>query len=189
MSLKENIDYIKEEVSAQETFMEKTFKLEQFYKKYKVLILGSVTLVIVSFIGSSAINYQKEQNRIKDNQSFNILLENPKDKDALSYLKSNNKKLYEIILYMNDKSKNNDLEFFKELSEYSQAIKSENIDKLASVSQKQNFLLKDFAIFNKALLQAKNGNFQDAKESIKLISTKSSVASLSNMLEHYLLTK
>ena len=189
MSLKENINYIKEEVSAQESFMEKTFKLEQFYKKYKTLIFGSVALTVVAFVGISVSSYLSEENKIKDNQSFNILLENPNDKEALKYLESNNKKLYEIAVYMNDKTKDTNVEFLNELSAYSKAIEKENIDDISDVAQKQTFLLKDFAIFNKALIQAQNGKYQDAKESIKLISSNSSVASLSSMLEHFLLTK
>ena len=74
MSLKENINYIKEEVSAQESLMENTFKLEQFYKKYKVMIIGAVSLVIIAFIGISVSNYSTEQNKIKDNEMFNIIL-------------------------------------------------------------------------------------------------------------------
>jgi len=189
MSLKENINYIKEEVSAQESFMDKTFKLEQFYKKYKLIIFGTVSLAVIAFIGLSVSNYYDEQNKIKDNQAFNVLLENPNDKESLSYLETNNKKLYEIAVYMNDKSKNTNVEFLNELSAYSKAIEKENIDELSTVTQKQTFLLKDFAIFNKALIQAQNGKYQDAKESIKLIPANSSVASLSSMLEHFLLTK
>ncbi|MEA3553183.1 MAG: tetratricopeptide repeat protein [Campylobacterota bacterium] len=189
MSLKENINYIKEEVSAQESFMEKTFKLEQFYKKYKTIIFGSVTLAVIAFIGVSVTQYQNEQNKIKDNQAFNLLLENPNDKLSLNYLEENNKKLYEIAIYMNDKTKKTNVEFLAELSTYSKAIEKDNIDELSAVTQKQTFLLKDFAIFNKALIQAQNGKYQDAKESIKLIPANSSVASLSSMLEHFLLTK
>jgi hypothetical protein len=189
MSLKENINYIKEEVSAQENFMEKTFKLEQFYKKNKAIIFGAVSVVIIAFIGISVSNYQDEQNKIKDNQAFNKLLENYNDKEALKYLESNNKKLYDIAVYMNDKSKNTNAEFLNELSSYSKAIEKSNIDDISNVTQKQTFLIKDFAILNKALIQAQNGKYQDAKESIKLISANSSVASLSSMLEHFLLTK
>ena len=189
MSLKENIDFIKEEVSAQESFMEKTFKLEQFYKKYKIFIFGTVSLAVIAVIGVSISSYINEKNKIKDNQAFNILLENPNNQESLKYLETNNKNLYEIAVYMNDKSKNTKVEFLKELSDYSKAIEKDDIDMLSTVSQNQNFLLKDFAIFNIALIQAQNGKYQDAKESIKLIPANSSVASLSSMLEHFLLTK
>ena len=189
MSLKENINYIKEEVSAQESLMENTFKLEQFYKKYKVMILGAASLVIIAFIGISVSNYSIEQNKIKDNEMFNLVLEDQKNTEALKYLESNNKKLYNIAIYMGDKSKDINLEFLTELSTYSKAIEKNSIDDISAISQKQNFLLKDFALFNKALIQTQNGKYQDAKESLMLISGKSTVATLSNILSHYLLTK
>ncbi|MEA3498005.1 MAG: hypothetical protein U9R16_02985 [Campylobacterota bacterium] len=189
MSLKENINYIKDEVSAQESLMENTFKLEQFYKKYKMMIIGGVSLIILAFIGLSVSNYMGEQNKIKDNEMFNLILENPQDKNALEYLQANNKKLYNIAVYMSDKNKDINVEFLNELSVYSKAIEKNSIDDISAVSQKQNFLLKDFALFNKALIQTQNGKYQDAKESLMLISEKSTVATLSNMLSHYLLTK
>jgi hypothetical protein len=189
MSLKENINYIKEEVSAQESLMEKTFKLEQFYKKYKIVILGTVSVIVIGFIGVSVSNYLTQEQKIKDNQAFNALLENPNNKDALKYLQSNNKKQYELSVYANDKSKNINFEFLNELSIYSKAIEKNSIDDISNITQKQKFLLRDFAMFNKALIQAQDGKYLDAKESLKLISAKSSVTSLSNMLEHYLLTK
>ena len=188
MSLKENIEYIKEEVSAQESLMEQTFKLEQFYKKYKTFIFGAVTVAVVGFVGISVSNYMTEQNLIKDNQAFNKVLEN-KDKQALEYLKANNKKLYNLAIYMNDKSGDTNLEFLSELSKYSKAIEKNSINDISTAIQSQDLLLKDFAIFNKALIQTQNGNYTDAKKSLKLIPLTSSVASLSDMLEHYLLTK
>ena len=39
MSLKENVSYIKDEISTEEQFFENFFKIEKFYKKYKKIIL------------------------------------------------------------------------------------------------------------------------------------------------------
>jgi hypothetical protein len=130
-----------------------------------------------------------QQNKLAVNKAFNILLENPNDKNAIIILKENNPKLLKVASFIQDSSKTNDIEFLKELSLYSLAIKENNIDKISTVSQNQNFLLKDFAIFNKALIQAKNKKYQDSKESLKLISETSEIAALSKLLEHYLLTK
>ncbi len=190
MSLKENLDYIKEEVSAQESFMEKTFKLEQFYKKYKIVLIGTVSAVVIGFIGLSVSNYTNEQNMIKDNQAFNTFLLDSSNSEALNYLKTNNEKLHTIAMYMNDKNTDvSKIEFLSDLSKYTKAMSKNSIDDISTSTQSQNFLLKDFALFNKALIQAQNGKYQDSKESLKLISTVSSISSLSNMLEHYLLTK
>jgi hypothetical protein len=189
MSLKENINYIKEEISAEENYMEKFFKTEQFLKKYKKIVYGLTAVIIVSTIGFYASSYIALQNKIKTNQAFNSLLENPNDKNAIAILKENNPKLLKISVFMQDQTKTTDVEFLKELNLYSLAIKENNIDKLSSVSQSQDFLLKDFATFNKALIQTKNKKYQNAKESLKLISTTSQIAALSKMLNHFLLTK
>ena len=189
MSLKENINYIKEEVSAQESLMENTFKLEQFYKKYKKVILGSAVALVIAFVSISVMDYTAEQNKIKANEAFNLLVENPTDKEALKYLETNDKNLYQLAIYMNDNNKETNVEFLKELSIYSKAIEKSSMDEISSITQNQNFLLKDFAIFNKALIQTQNGKYIDAKESLKLIPKTSSIVTLTNMLEHFLITK
>jgi len=189
MSLKENVEYIKDEISTEETFIEKFFKVEQFYKKYKKVMIGTAIVAVVGFVGNSIKNYTDEQNMIKDNTAFNNVIANSADTKSLDYLKVNNTKLYQLALYMQDNTKANNLEFLTDLAKYAEAMKTNDIDKISSLTQKQDFLLNDFAIFNKALIQAQNNKFQDAKETLKLIPVTSSVLSLSKTLDHYLLTK
>ena len=189
MSLKEEVDYIKKEISTEESFIENFFKVEKFYKKYKKVLFGTVGVVIVAVIGISVSTYMSEQTKLKANIAFNEILKNPNDTNALSVLKSSNKKLYDIALYMQDKKKATNIEFLKELTIYSAAMKNNSSDEISNATQNQKFILKDFAIFNKALIQAKNGKYQDAKESLKLIPVSSEVSSLVNLLKHFLLVK
>jgi len=189
VSLKENIDYVKEEISTQESFMESFFKIEKIYKKYKFVIIAGVTVAIVGMIGYYISNYVQLQNKIEANTLFNQFLENQNDKKILATLKEKDKKLYDIALFMHDSSASNDVEFLKELSLYSQAMKEQNIDKLTSVTQDQNFLLKDFALFNKALLLVQKQQYKEARETIKQIPVNTNLNALVQMLNHYLLTK
>ena len=189
MSLKDNIDYVKKEISTEESFMESFFKIEKFYKKYKSTIISIVAVAIVGTIGYYISNYINLQNKIEANKAFNQLLEDPNNKEALATLKEKNKKLYDITLFMQDSSANNEVEFLKELSSYSQAIKEQDIDKLTTVTQSQNFLLKDFALFNKALILVQKQQYKEAKEAIKQVPENSNLNALVKMLEHYLLTK
>jgi len=189
MSIKEDVEYIKKELSAEESFMESFFKIEKFYKKYKTVLLGSVAVVVIGGVGISVSNYLTLQNKIKANKAFNILLENPNDKKALETLKSSNQKLYKLTQYMQNNTTKVDVEYFDTLASYAKAIKENNIDKLQSLSTQDKFLLKDFAIFNKALLQAKEKKYNDAKETLKFIDSKSMVAPLVKMLQHFLVTK
>jgi hypothetical protein len=52
-----------------------------------------------------------------------------------------------------------------------------------------NFLLKEFAIFNKALILTKDGKYKEARIALNLIPPTSKATELSNLLKHHLLTK
>ena len=189
MSLKENVDYIKNEISAEESYMEKFFKVERIYKKYKKLIIATIIIVVLAVIGFYISSYIEDKNKLQANIAFNTLLLNPNDKEALAILEVKNPKLYEIYQYQLDNTQIINVPFFKELALYTKAIKENKIDDLTSVTQKQEFLLKDFAIFNKALIQAQEAKYAEAKETLKLIEANSEVSPLAKMLEHTLLTK
>jgi len=189
MSLKEDVNYIKKEISAEESYMESVFKIEKTWKKYKTLIIGAIAVIIIAVIGFYVSAYFNEQNKIQANIAFNKILKDPYDKEALAVLQAKNPKLYEISQYKLNDSKVIKEEFFKELALYTKAINEQNIENLNSVTQKQKFILKDFALFNKALIQAQESKFSDAKETLKLIDTKSEVSPMAKMLQHFLLTK
>jgi len=189
MSLKEDVNYIKKEISAEESYMESVFKIEKTFKKYKTSIIAVTTIVLISIIGFYVSAYFTEQNKLQANIAFNTLLKNPNDKEAIAILQVKNPKLYEILQYKQNDTKIIDVEFFKELSLYTKSINEQNIDNLNAVTQKPEFILKDFALFNKALIQAKESKYIDAKETLKLINSKSEVSPMAKMLEHFLLTK
>ena len=190
MSLKENMDFVKEELNSEEKFLEGFVKLERFFKKYKLLIISAVVIVVVAVIAVSVTSYLKEQNKIKANIVFQELLKNPNDKKALETLKGLNTKLYEIVLFNSQKKDISiNTEFFKELLAYEKAIKEQNVKKLNDVSMEKNFLLKEFAIFNRALILVQTGEYQKARDALKMIPETSQVKDLVALLEHYLITK
>ena len=189
MSLKENIDYMKQEISAQESFMENFFKIEKFYNRYKKTIFSLVGVIIVAIIGYYISDYVNQQNRLSANIAFNKVLENPNDKDSMQILQEKNPKLHSIALFIQDKTAPTEIKFLKELSLYTQAMQEQNLEKLSLATQSQEFLLKDFALFHKALLEAQNNQFEQSKTTLKQIPESSNINSLVKMLEHFLLTK
>ena len=189
MSLKEDVNNIKKEISAEESYMESVFKIEKNFKKYKNSIIGITAIIVLSIVGLYVSDYFNEQNKIQANIAFNKLLKNPNDKEASAILEVKNPTLFKISQYKIDDTKEIDEVFFKELALYTKAIEKQNIDELNAVTQKQDFILKDFALFNKALIQTKALKYTDAKETLKLIALKSEVSPMAKMLEHYLLTK
>jgi hypothetical protein len=191
MSIKENVSYIKDEISSEEKFFESFFKVEKFYKKYKFAIIGAV-ITIISYIAiTSIINYQKEKNLTISNNIYTKVLANPKDTKDLAKLKEINSKLYDITKYQisKDKTITTNVEYLNNITRYNKAVQTKDIKTLDSLILNPNFLLKDFALFNKALILCDNKNYTKAKTTLATIPDNSPVSPLSNMLKHYLLTK
>lgn len=189
MSMKENVNYVKSELTSQEKFLEGFVKFERFYKKYKFAIIGVIALLIILAIAYSVQSYMDEQNRIKANIAFEKVMENPDNKAALKELESTNKKLYEVALYLKDKSRITEVKYLKELSIYNKALDEKNLELLNELSMQNDFLLKEFAIFNRALLLTKQEKYKEAKTALKLIPTSSKAYELSKLLQHHLMVK
>ena len=189
MSLKDNMDYIKGEVSAQESFLENVFKVEQFYKKYKILIFGAAGAAAAVLIIFTAMGYMEKKNKMEANTLFNSAVQDPDNKKNLAALKEKDEKLYEIAAYLNDPEKEVNIDYLKELSLYTKAVEANDPAAISKTAANQKLLIKDFAVFNEALVLAQNGKYKEAKESLKLIPSTSDVAGLVKMLEHFLVTK
>lgn len=192
MSIKENVDFVKDELNSEEKFIESFVKVERFYKKYKTLIFALLGIIIVAVIGITVKSVMNENAKLEANLAFDKLLSNPADEKALETLKEKNKNLYGAALFLSsDDSKIEEINtpFLKELAKYEIALKNKNIDELNNLSMQNDFLLKEFAIFNKALLLTNEGKYTEAKTALTLIPNTSKAYELSNLLNHYLLTK
>lgn len=192
MSIKENVNYVKNELSSEEKFLENFVKGERFFRKYKTLIFAIVVLAIIVPIGYVIKKELDESNKLEANAAFNKFLES-KDEKALATLKDKNEKLYEIALFLQARKDNKTVEIntpvLKELAKFQVAMESKNIKELENLSMQNDFLLKEFAIFNKALLLTNEGKFEEAKTALKQIPQTSKATELANLLNHYLLTK
>uniref|UniRef100_UPI004047CE4A hypothetical protein n=1 Tax=Aliarcobacter sp. TaxID=2321116 RepID=UPI004047CE4A len=193
MSIKENVDYVKEELSSQEKFLESFVKGERFFKKYKTLIIAFIVIAVIGTIGIIIKSNIDESNKLEANLAFNKVLKNSNDKEALDVLKAKNEKLYEIALFIQAKKDNKAVEinvpYLKELAKYEDALINKNIEELNTLSMQNDFLLKEFAIFNKALILSNEGKYEEAKTTLKLVPETSKAFELANLLNHYLLTK
>lgn len=192
MSIKENVNYVKDELSSEEKFLENFVKGERFFRKYKTLIFAIVVLAIIVPIGYVIKKELDESNKLEANAAFNKFLES-KDEKALATLKDKNEKLYEIALFLQARKDNKTVEIntpvLKELAKFQIAMESKNTKELENLSMQNDFLLKEFAIFNKALLLTNEGKFEEAKTALKQIPQTSKATELANLLNHYLLTK
>jgi hypothetical protein len=192
MSIKEDVNYVKNELSNEEKFLENFVKGERFFKKYKTLIFAFIVIIIVGSIGIIIKKNIDNANKFEANVALNNYFNNG-DKNALEILKNNNQKLYEIALFLDAKKENKsaqiDIPMLKELLEFQLATHSNNIEKLGNLSLQNDFLIKEFAIFNKALILVNEGKYEEAKTSLNKIPQTSKAYELANLLNHYLLTK
>lgn len=182
-----------DKLNSEEKFLEGFVKVERFYKKFKPVILGVGAILIVAGVGLTVKKNIDEQNKLEANIAFEKILKDPKDAQALAKLKETNQKLYDVAVFINarNEGKASDVQvpFLKELSKYSKAIENKSIAELNSLSMEADFLLKEFAIFNKALLLTNEGKYKDAKTALNLIPQTSKAYELANLLKHHLLTK
>ncbi|MCT7617638.1 tetratricopeptide repeat protein [Aliarcobacter butzleri] len=192
MSLKEDVGYIKNELSSEEKFIENFVKGERFFKKYKTLIIAVVVILIIGLIGFTVKKSIDNSNKHDANIALSQFLENG-DEKALETLKNKNEKLYEVALFLQAKKDNKiasiELPLLKELVKFQTATASNNIEKLNSLSMQNDFLLKEFALFNKALILVNEGKYEEAKKELSQISQTSKAYELATLLNHYLLTK
>ena len=190
MSLKDNVDYIKEELSSEEKFLESSLRVEKFYKKYKFIIFGIIGISILFFVVTSVMDYSAKNTKIKANIAYESVLENPKDITTLNELKSLNEKLYEIALYKtNQENTKVNVIYLKDLQAYKEAVKKNDIIAIDTLIASQDFLLKDFALLTKSLMLIEKQDYAKAKQVLKMVPDDSQVAQLVTMIQHFLITK
>lgn len=192
MSIKDDVNYIKNELSSEEKFLESFVKTERFFKKYKKLIFGLIILAIVGSVVFLVKTKLDEKNLYEANIALSNFLENG-NQNSLNQLKEKNRDLYETALYLDAKNefKNADinLKYLKELLDFQVALLNSNQSELDLVSKKADFLLKDYAIFNQALILVNNQKYAEAREILGKISQDSRAFELATLLKHYLVTK
>ncbi len=195
MSLKENIEAVKKELSAEEQFLESIVKAEGFWKKYKKLLIVLAVLVVVAALSLALYNSMKEKSLITSNEAYTTLTKNPTDKEALATLKSKNPKLYQLFLFSNE-MKNADVAkleaissqisdpILKDLLSYQKASLSGK--GMAEYSLKQGAILKEFASLQEVYTLFKEGKSKEAKALLAQIPESSQLQQIAQSFKHYL---
>ena len=189
LSLKENMNIIKEEIGAEEQFLESIIKGERFYKKYKREILVLVVVVILAAIGYVGYGISKDRNLKISNEAYETLNKSPNDKEALATLKDKNPSLYKVYLF-EEAVKNNNIGKLEELS------KDKSSELLSDLSLYQVEQLKNSKIVNSKLLNGfslleegfdllKEGKITEAKLKFAQIDSNSPLFKIVKNLEHY----
>ncbi len=190
LSLKENVNAIKEELSTQEQFLESVIKAEGFWKKYKNIIIAAVAVILIGLIAKGITGYIHTQNIITANKAYNLLLKNSSDTKALALLKSSSPELYSLYLFQNSAQKNDLAALQKSKSEIKDPILQElltyqinSLDNKITVADTE--IAKDFALLQEGYLLLKADKIKEAKAKFSHIEKNSPVRGVVELLNHY----
>lgn len=192
MSLKENIDMVKEELNSEEKFFEKAVVTERFIRKYKNIMIASVAIITLVVGANIAYEANKNSNKSSANAALAKLQADPKNSAALSELKSLSPNLYDVWIFSQAVA-NKDLEAIKalksskalivsDLAKYESAQDASSLDEYAS---KQDAIFRDLALIQSAVMLLNENKVDQAREKLSKISKESSLSKMSSALMHY----
>ena len=190
MSLKENINAIKEELSAEEQFLEGVIKAEGFWKKYKKVVITLVLLLVVGLLTKALMSYIEESNIESSNIAYNALLEDSGDTAALATLKQSNSKLYEMYLFKISMESKDVLILEKNKVLMTDPILTNLMAyQISSLNQKVSALdagiAKELALLQEGYLLLKEDKIKEAAAKFAQISTDSTLRTSVENLKHY----
>lgn len=143
MSIKENLQVVKEEISSDEKMLESVFRIEAFIKKYKFLFIALIVAGLGWIAWLYASDYLKEQKAIKSTALMEKIQSNVEDESAWNELKKENASLYEMM-------------------RFSYAIKNNNIQELEQMKNSSNPFISSYSNYEVASLTE---NFSSLKDS------------------------
>jgi len=195
LSLKDNIEMVKEELTSEEKFFEKAVVTEKFVKKYKKVMIGSVVAIALFVAGNIAYNINKEHTLKAANEALLKLEANPQDKATLTTLASLSPALHDVWIYSQavvaknvkelEKLQSSKAFLIDDLSSYEAAQNLQDVDKLENYSEKQNAIYRDLAQVQVAIILMKENKLDEAHSKLSMISTSSPLAQVSRALMHY----
>ena len=186
MSIQDDVNYVKKELSGDEKVLESAFKLESLYKKYKFQLWGVIVVLILFFGGQAAISALHEAKLVKANEAFLALQSNSDDTNALKVLQENNPALLELYNYA-QAVKKEDIKALESLTSSSNSVIADASGYTAGVLKKKpvdSKLYKEMALFEEAYLSILAGDVKTAQNKLELIDERSSLSVIKEFLKH-----
>lgn len=195
MSLKENMDALKEELNSEEKFLESAIRTERFIKRYQKPLMAGVASLLLAAGGAIAYQAYTDAKIESSNTAFNTLLLNPGDTAAEQTLKNDNPELYDVWklsrgIAQNDPTildslKNSETFGVSDIAAYESAVIKTDMQSLEGYTKKQGALYKDLALLELAVHAIEQGNVALAHQKIALIPEDSPIYQVGQALSHY----
>ncbi|MDY0232655.1 MAG: hypothetical protein RBS11_01365 [Sulfurimonas sp.] len=195
MSLKNDIEMVREKLNSEEKFFEKAVITERFVKKYKKFLIGGLVAIVVVVAANIAYDINKESKVREVNIALAILGEDAENSEALSTIKNISPALHDAWIYSNAVVKK-DIQSMKkltssssvmvaDLASYEVAQESKDAKLLDDYASKKDAVYKDLALVQSAIIYMSNSDIQKAHERLAKISSESSLKNIANALMHY----
>ena len=214
MSVENNLHEVKDRLAKDQNLLVSAFRLETFYKKYKIYIFIIILLLVIFGIYKGIMAYQEHRTTEQVNELLNTLYSKTISDDEKKTIESKLAKikptLYDFYRYtqlqnlslLQLKSDEN-LAILKELSQsenpliatlasYQYAVFSENLEMLENFKADIAPILSDRAKFQAAYLYMQNNNIKKAHEILKTIQPNENnqiVSHMASLLRHYGVTE
>ncbi|MDD2789534.1 MAG: hypothetical protein PHU40_02590 [Sulfurimonas sp.] len=195
MSLKNDIEMVKEELNSEEKFFEKAVVTERFIKKYKNVIIGSVAAIVVVVAANIAYDINKESQVKAANETLALLMKDANDtanaarlatlSPALHDAWSFSKAIAEKDLKTLEELQNSKTFIIGDLAKYEIAQSSKDLAKLDAYASRQNAVYADLAVIQSAVLLINEGKGDAAHQKLATISEESSLHKVAKALLHY----
>ncbi len=190
MSLKDNVNAIKEELSAEEQFLESVIKAEGFWKKYKKIIITLAVIIVVGLLTKAVMGYIHESNIESSNHAYNALLKDANDASALATLKSKNPKLYELYMFKKSINSKDVAVLEKTKASITDPILKNLITyQIGSLNKKVVSLdagiAKEFALLQEGYLLLQENKIKEASAKFAQIPADSTLQSVVKNIKHY----
>ena len=186
MDLKSGLQEVKQELSSDEKLLEQAFQLERFFKKYKMLIITGVTLLLLAFIGYKVNAYLQEKRLESANSALLTLQKDPSNKEALATLKESNPKLYALYSYSTEvnsakrellQNVPKETNFLKDVINYHKSVLEKK--------PQESIYYKNLVLIQKAYLFIQKGKKEEAKNILARVPKNSQLAPVARLLKHY----
>lgn len=195
MSLKTDIEMVKDELTSEEKFFEKAVVIEKFVKKYKNLMIGSVIAIVLFVAGNIAYTVNKQNTIDSANEVLVELQADPSNKAALARLESLSPSLSSVWLYSQaivnkdiatlEKLKSSKALLVGDLASYEVAQSSKDTAALDIYANRQNAIYADLARVQNAVILMNEKKVDEAHELLSMININSPLSQLAKALMHY----
>jgi hypothetical protein len=186
VSIKDELNYVKTELSADEKVLESAFRLESFLKKHKTkLTILAVTLVAAAVAYNGYAMYKASELKAA-NRALAVLEKNPSDAQALALLRKNAPQLYAHVR-LREAAQKQDVKTLRTLqSGYNDIVADMSRYHAGAAESKpvDSKLYHELALLEEAYNALKNGDRETAKNKLELIDERSPAAAIAALLRH-----